>query len=84
MGNIRIFDRSGRFLARVAAEDLLRIVTERHAADGWAIAEGRAFWEPTRAVLARVERRLRSPISGVHLADGVAEEAQHAPRARLG
>jgi len=57
MRTIRLFDRSGRFLARVGVAELPQVVAERRAADGWAIADDSSFWEPTQAVLARAQLR---------------------------
>jgi len=50
--SVRLFDRGGRFVARVAPGDLERTVSERGLAEGWVLADGDDMWRPVAVAVA--------------------------------
>jgi hypothetical protein len=73
---LRVFDRLGRFVARVTLAELERTVTERRLGDGWTLARDSDLWQPIRVALARARHVTPRP-SGIYAKD----EREHTRKA---
>jgi hypothetical protein len=77
MATYRLFDRRGRFVARVDDSGLARLSRECGLGDLWALEEGSSLWTPAPVAAARSRAFGEAPLSGVR-ATGAAMASRRA------